>query len=299
MTFNENSDISGGKVSRRGPSRGVKMGGGIGGGAALLAIVGFLIAQFTGVDVSGITNGLAGGGLRSGTVDTSGDEALSCTAAQANTDENCRIQGAAASLDTYWASQVKGYTSPAGIVIFDQRTQTGCGAATTDVGPFYCPSDQTIYIDPAFYDELQQKFGDTAGPLAQLYVVGHEWGHHIQNITGRMSGLDLQKPGAASDSVRLELQADCYAGAWIGDASTNTDANGQTFLRPATPSEITDALNAAAAVGDDHIQEAVQGSVSPESFTHGTSAQRQRWFNTGLTGSPSSCDTFAVGASQL
>ncbi len=297
MTFNENADISSGKASRRGASRGMKIGGGAGGGAIVLAIVGFLIYQFTGVDVSGVTGGLTG--LQGQTIDTSGDQTLSCTAAEANKDANCRIQGAAASLQSYWASQVKGYTDPQGIVIFDRSTTTGCGAADTSMGPFYCPNDQTIYIDPKFYDELAQQFGDTAGSLAQLYVIGHEWGHRIQSITGVMKGKDLQATGAASDSVRLELQADCFAGAWIGDASTVKDENGQTFLEPVTQDQITDALKAAAAVGDDHIQQATQGRADPESFTHGTSAERQKWFDTGLRGAPSDCQTFGVPAAQL
>ncbi|GAA4169831.1 KPN_02809 family neutral zinc metallopeptidase [Gryllotalpicola koreensis] len=297
MTFNENADISGGKASRRSGGRGMKIGGGAGGGAILIAIVVLLVQHFTGVDVSGVAGGLSG--LQGQQIDTSGDERLACTAAEANKDANCRIQGAAAMLQTYWADQVRGYTDPQGIVIFDQSTTTGCGSASTDMGPFYCPNDQTIYIDPAFYDELAQQFGDTAGGLAQLYVIGHEWGHHIQNITGTMKGKNLSATGASSDSVRLELQADCYAGAWLGDASTVKDENGQTYLEPITADQITDALKAAAAVGDDHIQEVTQGQANPESFTHGTSTQRQKWFNTGLNGSPGSCQTFGIPASQL
>ncbi|GAA4189233.1 neutral zinc metallopeptidase [Gryllotalpicola kribbensis] len=297
MTFNENADISGGKASRRGGGRGMKIGGGAGGGAVLIAIVVLLVQHFTGVDVSGVAGGLTG--LQGQQIDTSGDEALSCTAAEANTDANCRIQGAAALLQDYWAGEVRGYTDPQGIVIFDQSTNTGCGAASTDMGPFYCPNDQTIYIDPAFYDELAQQFGDDAGALAQLYVIGHEWGHHVQNITGTMRGKNLSATGPASDSVRLELQADCYAGAWLGDATTETDENGEHYLKPITKDQITDALNAAAAVGDDHIQQTTQGQVNPEGFTHGTSAERQKWFNTGLAGSPASCQTFGIPASQL
>ncbi|HEY0249835.1 MAG TPA: neutral zinc metallopeptidase [Gryllotalpicola sp.] len=298
MTFNENADISSGKASSRGGgNRGMKIGGGAGGGAILLAIIGFLIYQFTGVNVGDVTTGLSG--VQAGTIDTSGDTALHCTAAEANTDENCRVQAGAAMLQTYWAGQVKGYTDPQGIVIFDRSTSTGCGSADTSMGPFYCPGDQTIYLDPAFYDELAQQFQDQAGELAQLYVIGHEWGHHIQNIMGVMRGKNLQQTGAASDSVRLELQADCFAGAWLGGAQSTTDENGQTYLKPITQSQITDAMNAAAAVGDDHIQETVQGQANPESFTHGTSAQRQKWFQAGFTGSPADCQTFGIPASRL
>lgn len=324
MTFNPNADISKGRASEAsgsggmgglgsgglnlpslptgssGPSTGGIVGGGIGG--IVLAIVVVLISQFTGVDLSGILGGSSSstssvvGGDSGGTSTT---DLSSCnTGADANNDVNCRVKGAAASLDTYWASQVQGYTST-DVILFSGQTSTGCGDATTDVGPFYCPTDKHIYIDTAFYQELQSQFGATAGPLAQLYVIGHEWGHHIQDIVGIMDNKDLQATGATSDSVRLELQADCFAGAWIGAASTIKDENGQTFLQPVTQDQITDALNAAAAVGDDHIEQTMQGSVDPESFTHGTSAQRQKWFSTGLQGGPNSCDTFSVNGSQL
>jgi uncharacterized protein len=283
MTFDPNSDISGGRVSRRGRNAGI--GVGVGGGG--LAIVALLIYAFTGFDPSAL--------LGSGSGTPSGEEtALSCTAQQANSDIDCRVKGAAASLKVYWAGQVKGATDPQ-VIIFDQQTTTGCGTATAAVGPFYCPADQQIYLDTAFYDQLRSQFGATAGPLAQLYVIGHEWGHHIQNITGQMKGLDLQATGPASDSVRLELQADCYAGAWLGAASRGQDR----ILEPPSKSEIADALNAAAAVGDDSIQEKTQGQAQPETWTHGSSAARQKWFEVGFDGSPNSCDTFSVSAAQL
>ena len=132
-----------------------------------------------------------------------------------------------------------------------------------------------------------------------MYVIAHEWGHHIQNIAGIMKGLDLQNTGAASDSVRLELQADCFAGAWAGSASTTADASGTPFLEPITNEQIADALNAAASVGDDNIQEATQGQVNKESWTHGSSAQRQKWFQQGYEQGPQGCDTFGATAADL
>jgi hypothetical protein len=127
-----------------------------------------------------------------------------------------------------------------------------------------------------------------------MYVVAHEWGHHIQNITGIMNGLDLQATGPSSDSVRLELQADCFAGAWVGAAPTITDEDGVSFLEPVTDAQIADALSAASAVGDDRIQSTSQGQVTPETWTHGSSESRQKWFQIGYQGGPNACNTFEV-----
>ena len=290
MTFNGDADITGGRVSKRGRNTAIGVGGG---GLGLIAIV--IIGQLLGVNLTG----LLGGTTTSGSSSDTGTPLSQCTTgSQANTNIDCRMQAAATSLDRYWSGAVDGYTQPQ-LVIFDGSTNTGCGGATTDVGPFYCPTDQTVYIDTAFYDELKSQFGATGGPLAQLYVIAHEWGHHIQNITGIMNNLNLQATGPTSDSVRLELQADCFAGSWVGAAQGTKDANGVPFLEPVTSAEIADALNAAAAVGDDHIQQSMQGQVNPESFTHGTSAQREKWFNVGLKSGPQACDTFGASASNL
>jgi predicted metalloprotease len=209
------------------------------------------------------------------------------------------MQGAAASLEDYWSTQVEGYRSPADFVLFTDGVSTGCGNASSAVGPFYCPRDQVIYIDTAFFDQLKTQFGSSGGPLAQLYVVGHEWGHHIQNITGIMSNLNLQTTGPASDGVRLELQADCFAGAWIAGASTTLDDSGTPYQKPPTDAEIRDALSAAAAVGDDNIQEQTQGQVQPETWTHGSSDARQKWFLVGYQQGANACDTFGAPASEL
>jgi predicted metalloprotease len=185
------------------------------------------------------------------------------------------------------------------VVLFDEQAGTGCGSATSATGPFYCPADQTIYIDPGFYEELRTTYGATGGPLAEMYVIAHEWGHHIQNLSGTMDTLDQQTSGPASDGVRLELQADCFAGAWAGEASTVADDSGTPFLEPLTTDQVAQALSAAAAVGDDRIQEAATGQVNPESWTHGASEQRQRWFTSGFESGPAACDTFAVDAAGL
>jgi predicted metalloprotease len=293
MTFNEGSDISGGRVSKRGRNAAIGAGGG-----GLLVIGLFIVSQLVGVDLTGLAPVLGGGG--GAPVDESTDLDKCRTGEDANEDIECRMVGAAAALDAYWETQVDGYTSPSDMIIFDGSVQTGCGGASSAVGPFYCPPDRTIYLDTAFYDDLRTQFGATGGPLAQLYVVAHEWGHHIQNITGRMDGLDLQDQGPTSDGVRLELQADCYAGSWVKAASTVPGDNGVPFLQVPTDAEIADALNAAAAVGDDHIQETLGGGqVNPETWTHGSSESRQKWFMAGYQGGVGACDTFAVSGSQL
>jgi uncharacterized protein len=299
MTFNDDADIRGGKVRKRGRTAAIGAGAGVG-GAGIVVLLIVLIGQFAGVDLSGVAPIVAGGGNAPGGDDPGTALSQCTTGQQANENVDCRMQAAATSLDDYWTGVLGAkYTQPE-MILFDGATDTGCGAASTDVGPFYCPPDQTVYIDTSFYDELQSRFGATGGPLAQLYVVAHEWGHHIQNITGIMEGLNLQQSGPTSDSVRLELQADCFAGAWVAGASKTTDSKGRPLLEPPTKAQIADALNAAAAVGDDHIQSTLgSGTVNPEQFTHGTSAQRERWFQVGYDQGPQSCDTFGASARTL
>lgn len=297
MTFNDDSRLRGGKVKRRGRTTA------IGGGAVGVgAIVVFLIAQFTGFDLSGIV----GGGTGLTTIQQEGesaDAAPECrTGRDANLRVECRMEGAAESLDAYWTSEARSlgisYTSPE-FFLFQDSTDTSCGQASAATGPFYCPPDRAIFLDTAFYDDLQSQYGSSGGPLAQMYVVAHEWGHHVQQLQGSFANTDRSGTGASSGSVRVELQADCYAGAWVGDAATTEDANGETFFEPITRSQITDALSAASAVGDDSIQERATGRVDPDSFTHGSSEQRQRWFLRGYQQGATSCDTLSIPGSAL
>jgi predicted metalloprotease len=298
MTFNDDSRLSGGKVKRRGRNTA------IGGGAVGVgAIVVFLIAQFTGVDLSGLVGGGGGGLTQIQQQGEAVDAAPECrTGEDANKSVDCRMEGAAESLDAYWTAEARqlgiGYRSP-DFWLFDGSTDTSCGQASASTGPFYCPPDRAIYLDTAFYEDLQSRYGSSGGPLAQMYVVAHEWGHHIQQLQGSFANTDRSGTGASSGSVRVELQADCYAGAWVGDAATTEDADGRTFFEPITRSEIDDALSAASAVGDDSIQERATGRVDPDSFTHGTSEQRQRWFLQGYQRGATSCDTFSVPGSSL
>jgi predicted metalloprotease len=293
MTFNDDAKYSGKGVRKSGRRTGLAVGGG---GIGLVAIV--LLSQLLGVDLSG----LVGGGTDSSS-QSEGTALTNCeTGADANENVECRVGFTRDSLDDYWSEQAPAmgisYASPV-INLFTDGVDTGCGAATSAVGPFYCPADQQIYLDTAFYDTLRTQFDATAGPLSQLYVVGHEWGHHIQNLAGTFASADTSQTGPTSDAVRLEVQADCFAGAWLGSATETEDAEGNRLLDPITDAQIADALNAASAIGDDRIQEKTQGQVNPESWTHGSSEQRQKWFQTGFTGGAEACDTFAVADAEL
>ncbi|MDN6378889.1 KPN_02809 family neutral zinc metallopeptidase [Brevibacterium aurantiacum] len=286
MTFNPNADISGNKTSRRGRNTAIVGGGGVG----VIGLLVFLIGPLLGVDVTGLMGGVIDSEQSS---QSSGvEEMAQCdTGEDANKSIDCRMAGAQVVLDDYWSQHVDGYEPPL-LTIVDGQTSTQCGTASNAVGPFYCPPEQGVYIDPSFFEIMRQQFGASADELAQLYIVGHEWGHHIQNITGTMSDHPNNGTGAESNGVRIELQADCYAGAWLGDVTSLTDDNGTPYLQTPNQEQIDDALNAAFVVGDDHIQKQSTGSVNPESFTHGSSEQRQKWFTSGYENGLGSCDTF-------
>ena len=286
MTFQEGGRFGGGRVRKSSGGGKVAVGGGA---VGLLVLVFYL---FTGADLSGLTGGAQdpGAGTES-TVDE-------CTAEQANTDRECRYSATLDSLDTFWSATLPAaglqYSQP-DAYSFTEAISTGCGNATSATGPFYCPPDTTIYVDVSFFDQLTQ-LGAEDGPLAEQYVIAHEYGHHVQQLTGVMDRADRQGTGADSDSVRVELQADCYAGLWAGHAATTVDPNTDvTYLEPITPAQLQNALGAAAAVGDDNIQEQSAGGVNPDSWTHGSSEQRERWFTTGYEqGTMAACDTFAT-----
>jgi predicted metalloprotease len=292
MTFNDNAKLDSSRVSKRGRNTGIAVGGGV----SVLAIGLFVLSQVLGVDLTG----LAGGNAQAPET----NQALNCnTGADANARVDCLMVGASNSLEAYWTAEAPQlgiqYQSPADFALFEQATNTGCGQASSATGPFYCPADQTIYVDTSFFDQLRTQFGATGGTLSEMYVVAHEWGHHIQNLAGVMQRADRTQTGPASDTVRIEVQADCFAGAWVASASTTKDEDGVSFIKPPTQQQIADALNAASVIGDDRIQQMSGGQVNPETWTHGSSEMRQRWFATGYQQGAAACDTFSVPAAQL
>jgi predicted metalloprotease len=215
------------------------------------------------------------------TTSTTSDLSTCQTGEDANERLDCRVVGFANSIQDYWDGQIDGYVA-APTTIFDGAVDSGCGFASAAVGPFYCPVDGSVYLDLSFFDDLRTRLGAEGGPFAQAYVIAHEYGHHVQYLLGDLSG--PRDVGAGGRSVAVELQADCYSGVWAAHGA----ATG--FLVPPTDDEIAVALDAAAAVGDDRLQRRSGGQVDPETWTHGSSGQRQDWFLAGYRdGDPLDC----------
>jgi uncharacterized protein len=277
--------------------RGVAIGGG---GVGLVGVVIYLLVAFVGGGGAGQAASVLGQLGQDGqpaTADNSQLKSECRTGKDADQKLECAIVADIDSIQGYWAAELPRlgtrYT-PSPTVWFTGQVSTGCGAADSGVGPFYCPADKKVYIDLAFYDELKKQFGATGGPFVNAYVLAHEYGHHVQDLLG-IEAKVRTRSGPTSDAVRLELQADCFAGVWAKHA-TEPDANGQVLIDSITQQDFTDALDAAGRIGDDYIQRNLGGgSVDTSKFTHGSSTQREKWLTTGYqTGDPRACDTFAT-----
>ncbi len=266
---------------------GMRVGGGIG-GLIIVVIVLVLQSQLGG----------SGAPAQDGGRTTSALEGCN-TGADANQSRDCAMLADVNSIQAFWASELPRQTGreyrEAVTTVFTGGVSTGCGDATDDVGPFYCPVDENIYLDPTFFEEmLQGQLGAKGGLFSEAYVLAHEYGHHVQNLLGTLGEVRSQQ-GPTSDAVRLELQADCYAGMWTKFATEVPDENGEPYILDLTEQDIANGLDAARAVGDDRIQQRTSGRVDPDRWTHGSSDQRMRWFRTGLErGTVDACDTFSA-----
>ena len=271
----------GGIEDRRGMGGGAVAGGGI--GVLVLAAIGYFVF---GIDPSTTQQvasqfGGASQSQQTGEVGSPSDQAGQF------------VEIVRTNINDVWATKLRGYKSP-NVVLYEQGTQTGCGMGQSAMGPFYCPADQTVYLDLGFWREMETKLGASGADFAKAYVIAHEFGHHVQNLTGASDQVQRAQQSARSQaegnrySVALELQADCYAGVWARNASAVS--GGQVALEPG---DLEEGMKTAQAIGDDTLQRRGGGRVSPESFTHGSTAQRVEWLQRGYqTGDPASCDTF-------
>ena len=277
MRFRKDVGLDTSQVSDRRGAGPMAVGGG--------GIIGLIVLVFS------LLNGGGGGSLPDGSVgDLKSDLSATCqTGDDANQRDDCRIVAVVNSVQAYWEKRQPNYQR-ATTVFFTGGTNTACGSATSAVGPFYCPTDQKVYIDLGFYQDLRTRFGAQGGPFAEAYVIAHEYGHHVENLRGVLERARSRETGPQSPGVRVELQADCMAGMWARGAIETG------FIEELTDADIADGIDAASAIGDDRIQEQTQGQVSPESWTHGSAEQRRKWFLTGYRSTESfPCDTFAVG----
>jgi predicted metalloprotease len=271
--------------------RGIPIPGGAGGLGIGTVVVAFVAAWFLGID-PGVLLGMLSG---AGAPPTQSEQVARDSGGAPADDEGRFAAVVLASTEDVWSDIFRrsgaAYRPPR-LVLFEQRVDTRCGLAGAATGPFYCPGDQKLYIDLSFFRVLSERLG-AQGDFARAYVIAHEVGHHVQNLEGTMEQLQQARQRVSETqynalSVRVELQADCYAGVWANHA--------QQARQWLEAGDIDEAINAASAVGDDRLQRRMQGTVVPESFTHGSSAQRVRWFRTGWeSGDPKACDTFGRG----
>ncbi len=268
---------------------GMRMGG-LGGGGIPLPVGGGLGGIVLVVIIFIVMNMLGGGGtIPSGGLQ--GGQGGVISSLSPDDDPGQFVNTVTVDVQAYWeakfAESNRDYPETV-TVLFTDATQSGCGAASAQTGPFYCPADQKVYLDTAFFDELGSRFG-APGDFAQAYVIAHEYGHHVQDVLGSLA---QGQSGGNEGSIRVELQADCYAGMWANSVWKTPD---QSAVESITEADVREAINAAEAVGDDRIQEQATGSINQDTWTHGSAEQRARWFNTGFRqGTLQACDTFAA-----
>jgi predicted metalloprotease len=301
MRFNPKARIDEGQIDDREGQGGFGGGGGrlplplpsggggrIGLGTVIVIVLYVVVQMCAGNAVVPGTGGSSGSGGTSTTCQTGAD---------ANKDLDCAIDLFTNSVQDFWADALPQQANKDYQVIqtvkYTGQTDSACGAAQSAMGPFYCPNDKKVYIEQSFMqDMLEGELGAKGGTFALGYVIAHEYGHHVEDQIGILGRLRTQQ-GPKSDSVRVELMADCLAGVWAKSASTTQDANGNVLIEDLTQDDIANAVDAAQAVGDDRIQKRSSGRVDQEAWTHGSSAQRVRWFQTGLQqGTISACNTF-------
>jgi uncharacterized protein len=294
MRFRRGARLDPGQVRdvrgrRMGGAGGLAVGGG---GLGLAVLVIYVLFSF----LSG--GGSLGGelapldGTRVGAGDTPSQVSQECRTGQnANQRQDCRIVAVVNSVQKFWNGvfeRSNRHYTYGDTVFYTGQVQTGCGYASSQVGPFYCPQDDMVYVDLGFFDDLQSQFGAKDTPFVEAYVIAHEYGHHVQDQLGVLAQIGSDTQGPESQAVRSELQADCYAGVWAAHAVETG------LIERLTQQDINDGLDAASAIGDDRIQQKAQGQVNPETWTHGSSEQRRRWFSRGYeTGRPAACDTFS------
>jgi predicted metalloprotease len=298
VKFNPDADLDTSGVEDTRGSGGGGRGGGLPGG--MIPVGGGIGGIILLVVILLLNGGLPGGGGsdQPEAQNTAVGNLSSCkkgTDLQSNSD--CRFVFYQNSIESFWAAELprrgKKYTR-APLRVFDGSVNTGCGPATSAVGPFYCPPDQRVYLDIGFFQTLEHDLGARGGEFAEAYVVAHEYGHHVQNLYGILDRIKSRN-GPTSDSVRSELQADCLAGVWTNHATTVPGKSGKPLITELSEDDIARGLDAAASVGDDRIQQKTQGQVTPESFSHGTAEQRMKWFKTGMdSGDLTACDTWSA-----
>ncbi|WP_029431477.1 neutral zinc metallopeptidase [Blastococcus sp. URHD0036] len=281
-----------------GGGRGLAVGGG---GLGLVGVLVLVLFQVLGGgggggDAASALGGQLGSLGQGQTADNTQLDQQCQTGEDANESVDCAVVADIESIQDYWAGVLGDRYVPTDTVFFSGSVQTSCGGATSGSGPFYCPADQLVYIDLTFFETLQEQFGAEGGLFVNAYVLAHEYGHHVQNLLGINQQVTPGETGPESGTVRLELQADCFAGTWADHAETVPDESGEPLISEINDDDIDRALDAAGRIGDDFIQrELGGGTVDQDTFTHGSSEQRRQWFSTGYrTGDLQQCDTFAT-----